>query len=179
MIMVTVQRLDGTVEEVRAKVNLGANPALWDKMIMATRAAGRGECLSWREVPYEQDAPSSTIKCDRCRVEMPRAGATSRQEWDRLGSERIRVTAHYCPHCAALLRIMNVVPAPGTNGAVVKTAFSYDSLAQMLHHVGRETMTAGLFGLKTDSNGDTTGAPSLFEAGSSYRCVLAPVVREG
>ena len=55
MTRVTVRRPDGTVETVENDLHM--TPPLWERMVRDTRAAGRGECLSYEVVETPASDP--------------------------------------------------------------------------------------------------------------------------
>lgn len=66
-IEITVKRPNGNIETTITEKFGSFNQAIWEKMITATKNAGRGECLSYREIKKERTFdPSEKIQCSCC-----------------------------------------------------------------------------------------------------------------
>lgn len=77
----------------------------YQKMIVATRNAGKGEILSynWEDAEYEKEEADYQTKCERCGEKIDTRTAYSQTEWSRFNGQKVQVIAHYCDDCKQLL----------------------------------------------------------------------------
>jgi hypothetical protein len=77
MIELTVKRPNGEIEKVLNDKFFSLHPDLFAKMKEATRNAGRGEILSWKDVDGRTDAEKAAHalndKIAKCEIELARA----------------------------------------------------------------------------------------------------------
>ncbi len=60
------------------------------------------EQVEAERVAYLRD----NTRCERCGVKVDGNTAYSQQEWSRFGGRRIKVVAHYCEPCTAILQAL-------------------------------------------------------------------------
>lgn len=71
-IEITIKRPEGDIERVITEKFGDLNQALWQKMINTTRAAGRGECLSYKKIIEKRiqrkriETSNNGSLCPRC-----------------------------------------------------------------------------------------------------------------
>jgi hypothetical protein len=64
---ITIRRPNGNIEKVITEKFGSLNYNLWNQMIIATRKAGRGECLSYRKIEEKRVYnPNEKAKCSSC-----------------------------------------------------------------------------------------------------------------
>ncbi len=97
---VTVRRTDGTVETVETK-HIWITDALFGRMATATKAAGRGELLSYTNPEVEAEE----LRCHRCNTAVDES-AYSQTEQMWFGGGPVKATTHYCAPCARTLKAM-------------------------------------------------------------------------
>jgi len=102
---ITVRRPNGQIETAVSPKFERLNDILFAKMVKATKDAGRGECLSYRniEAVVEMEDSDYQARCQRCGCGVDTRKASSQKEWSRFGGSKIRVDAFYCDSCHRLL----------------------------------------------------------------------------
>lgn len=101
----TIKRTDGTVEVVIHPKIDRMNPQLWEHVKRANREAGRGECLSYRNIDAVIESEEEDYKedCTRCHATVDTRTAYTQKEWTRFGGSKVQVNAYYCHTCHQIL----------------------------------------------------------------------------
>lgn len=101
-----IRRPDGTTETVDVSERfMHLNDILIDKIRTATRNAGRGEVISYRniEAVFETEESDYWQPCGRCTTKVDTRKSYSQMEWRRFGGMKAKVSIPYCPSCYSLL----------------------------------------------------------------------------
>jgi len=101
---ITVRRPDGSVEIVNPKQDY-LTDGLFAAMRDATRKAGRGELISYRNVAavVEMEESDYVGRCERCGAKIDTRKAYRQREHGRLGGSVVPVIAYYCDDCRNVL----------------------------------------------------------------------------
>ena len=101
---ITIKRPNGEIEIVTPKFT-ELNDNLFSQIKKATADAGRGECLSYKNIAaiIEPEESDYQRRCERCGVQIDTRTAYHQMEWTRFGGKRIQVNAYYCNDCKQLL----------------------------------------------------------------------------
>lgn len=102
---ITVKRPEGSVETITVKSFDRLNDILFSKIQKATKEAGKGDVLSYKNVnaTYETEKADYSTTCDRCAVALDTRTAKNQLEWMYFGGTKIRATTYYCNSCFNLL----------------------------------------------------------------------------
>jgi len=101
---IQIRRPDGSIETVYPKF-VTINDQLFNQIRKANSDAGRGECLSYRNIDavVEMEESDYFTRCNRCGQKVDTRKAYRQKEWERFGGSKIRVDAFYCDGCHRLL----------------------------------------------------------------------------
>jgi hypothetical protein len=102
---ITVKRTGGQIETlVHPKIDY-MTPAIWAQMTKAMADAGRGECVSYRNIDAVVEMEESDYQghCERCGTAIDTRAAYHQQERISFGGSTVKVAAYYCDHCRQLL----------------------------------------------------------------------------
>ena len=101
-----IRRPDGTTEtvDVTQKFYHLTDP-LFHKIQAATRNAGKGEVLRYRNIAAITETEESDYHqpCIRCKKDVDTRTAYMQMEWRRFGGTKIKVRVPYCSTCHSLL----------------------------------------------------------------------------
>lgn len=107
---ITIRRPNGTIEVVCNPEITYITDQLFSRIKKANQDAGRGECLSYRNVDAIteiEDSDYLTI-CERCGKQIDKRSSYRQPEWINFGGKKVRVVAHYCDSCKQLLQSIGV-----------------------------------------------------------------------
>lgn len=98
---VEVKRPNGEVEKIVHPNIVVMTKELFAQMNKAMKDAGRGVCLSYKniEAVVEMEESDYQGRCERCGEKLDTRSAYSQKEWSRFGGKKIQVTTHYCTGC--------------------------------------------------------------------------------
>ena len=102
---ITVRRPNGQIETAAHPKFETLNDVLFAKIVKATREAGRGECIGYRNIDavVEMEESDYMSRCERCGKKVDTRKAYRQKEWARFGGSKIRVDSFYCEGCHRLL----------------------------------------------------------------------------
>ena len=101
-----IQRPNGATEtvDVSQKFYHLTDP-LFRQIQKATREAGRGEVLRYRNIAavVEMEESDYHEPCNRCKKDLDTRRAYTQMEWRRFGGTKVQVKIPYCDNCQSLL----------------------------------------------------------------------------
>lgn len=101
-----IRRPDGNIETVDVSERfMHLTDILVDKIRTATRDAGRGELIAYRNIEpvFEPEESDYWQPCGRCTTKVDTRKAYSQMEWHRFGGMKAKVSIPYCAACRSLL----------------------------------------------------------------------------
>ena len=102
---VKIERPNGEVETITHPKIDYMTGGIFSQMNKAMKDAGRGVCLSYRniEAVVEMEESDYQGRCERCSASLDTRKAYSQKEWSYFGGKRVQVTACYCNSCEQVL----------------------------------------------------------------------------
>ncbi|MFH1526561.1 MAG: hypothetical protein ABIG69_07910 [Bacteroidota bacterium] len=81
------------------------NDHLFSQIQKATRDAGRGKVLQYRNIESVVEIEESDYHegCSRCKKDVDTRTAYTQMEWRRFGGTKVQVKIPYCDNCQSLL----------------------------------------------------------------------------